>query len=135
MQPVNSRPKPKPMRILLLPITLLLASCSNFTDFLPTFTPHKIEIRQGNLITQDMRARIKAGMSEAQVKAILGAPLVADVYHAGRWDYLYRLEKQGKVETDQRLTLYFENGVLARIEDATPLLPSPVPIQETRNED
>ena len=123
------------MRILLLPITLLLASCSNFTDFLPTFTPHKIEIRQGNLITQDMRARIKAGMSEAQVKAILGAPLVADVYHAGRWDYLYRLEKQGKVETDQRLTLYFENGVLARIEDATPLLPSPVPIQETRNED
>lgn len=135
MLAVTSRPKPKPMRILLLPITLLLASCSNFTDFLPTFTPHKIEIRQGNLITQDMRARIKAGMSEAQVKAILGAPLVADVYHAGRWDYLYRLEKQGKVETDQRLTLYFENGVLARIEDATPLLPSPVPIQETRNED
>jgi outer membrane protein assembly factor BamE len=135
MQPVNSRPKPKPMRILLLPITLLLASCSNFADFLPTFTPHKIEIRQGNLVTQDMRARIKTGMSEAQVKAILGAPLIADIYHAGRWDYLYRLEKQGQVEVDQRLTLYFENGVLVRIDDATPLLPSPVPIQEIRNED
>ncbi|MHB1116482.1 outer membrane protein assembly factor BamE [Sideroxydans sp.] len=123
------------MRIVLIPISLLLASCSNFSNYLPTFTPHKIEIRQGNLITQDMRARIKLGMSEAQVKAVLGAPLIADTYHAGRWDYLYRLEKQGKVEADQRLTLYFENGVLTRIDDATPLLPSAVPIQEIKNED
>ncbi|MBA3023847.1 MAG: outer membrane protein assembly factor BamE [Gammaproteobacteria bacterium] len=123
------------MRIVLIPISLLLASCSNFSNYLPTFTPHKIEIRQGNLITQDMRARIKLGMSEAQVKAVLGAPLIADTYHAGRWDYLYRLEKKGKVEANQRLTLYFENGALARIDDATPLLPSAVPIQEMKNED
>jgi outer membrane protein assembly factor BamE len=123
------------MRILLLPMSLLLASCSNFTSYLPTFTPHKIEIRQGNLITQEMRARIKTGMSEAQVKAVLGAPLIADTYHAGRWDYLYRLDKQGKNEVNQRLTLYFENGVLARIDDASPLLPSAVPIQEMKDED
>lgn len=123
------------MRLLLLPITLLLASCSNFSSYLPTFTPHKIEIRQGNLITQEMRERIKVGMSEAQVKAVLGAPLIADPYHAGRWDYLYRLDKQGKTEVNQRLTLYFENGVLARIDDATPLLPRAVPIQEMKDED
>ncbi len=123
------------MRIVLIPISLLLASCSNFTNYLPTFTPHKIEIRQGNLITQDMRARIKIGMSEGQVKAVLGAPLIADTYHAGRWDYLYRLDKKGKTEVDQRLTLYFENGVLARIDDAMPLLPSAVPIQEMKDED
>ncbi len=124
-----------PMRILLLPLTLLLTACSNFSTYLPTFVPHKIEIRQGNLITQDMRARLQLGMSEAQVKAILGAPLITDVYHAGRWDYLYRLDKQGKTETDQRLTLYFEQGQLKRIDDATPLLPPPVPIQENVNED
>jgi outer membrane protein assembly factor BamE len=122
------------MRIILIPVSLLLASCSNFSNYLPTFTPHKIEIRQGNLITQDMRARIKLGMSEAQVKAALGAPLIADAYHAGRWDYLYRLDKQGKTEVDQRLTLYFEEGALARIVDVTPLLPSPVPIQEMKDE-
>jgi outer membrane protein assembly factor BamE len=123
------------MRIVLIPISLLLASCSNFSNYLPTFTPHKIEIRQGNLITQDMRARIRLGMSAVQVKAALGAPLIADTYHADRWDYLYRLEKHGKVEESQRLTLYFENGMLARIDDATPLLPSAVPIQEVKNED
>ncbi len=123
------------MRIVLIPISLLLASCSNFSSYLPTFAPHKIEIRQGNLITQDMRARIKLGMSESQVKSVLGAPLIADPYHAGRWDYLYRLDKQGKNEVDQRLTLYFDNGVLTRIDDATPLLPSAVPIQEMKDED
>lgn len=123
------------MRLILIPISLLLASCSNFSNYLPTFTPHKIEIRQGNLITQEMRARIKIGMSEAQVKAVLGAPLIADTYHAGRWDYLYRLEKKGKVEENQRLTLYFEKGMLVRIDDATPLMPTAVPIQEMKDED
>lgn len=122
------------MRILLLPISLLLVSCSNFSSYLPTFTPHKIEIRQGNLITQEMRERIKTGMSEAQVKSILGAPLIVDPYHAGRWDYLYRLDKQGKTEVNQRLTLYFESGTLVRIDDATPLLPTAVPIQEMKDE-
>ncbi|MFH2135899.1 MAG: outer membrane protein assembly factor BamE [Pseudomonadota bacterium] len=123
------------MRLILITISLLLASCSNFSNYLPTFTPHKIEIRQGNLITQEMRARIRIGMSETQVKAVLGAPLIADTYHAGRWDYLYRLEKKGKLEENQRLTLYFENGALVRIDDATPLLPTAVPIQEMKDED
>ena len=63
------------MRILIITVSVLLASCSNFSNYLPTFTPHKIEIRQGNLITQDMRDRIKVGMTQAQVKAVLGAPL------------------------------------------------------------
>ncbi len=118
------------MRILIVPVSLLLASCSNFSSYLPTFTPHKIEIRQGNLITQDMRDRIKTGMTQMQVKAVLGAPLINDLYHANRWDYIYRLEQQGKVVENQRLTLYFEQGVLTRIDDATPLKPSAAPAQE-----
>lgn len=113
-----------PMRIAALILLLPLAACSNFSNYLPTFTPHKIEIRQGNLITQDMRARIRPGMTQLQVKAVLGAPLIADPFHADRWDYLYRLERQGKVVQSQRLTLYFENGLLARIDDATPLATS-----------
>lgn len=114
------------MRTLIITISVLLASCSNFSNYLPTFTPHKIEIRQGNLITQDMRDRIKVGMTQAQVKAALGAPLINDVYHANRWDYLYRFEQKGIVRDEQRLTLYFEQGVLARIDDATPLAASAV---------
>ncbi|HLP99471.1 MAG TPA: outer membrane protein assembly factor BamE [Sideroxyarcus sp.] len=112
------------MRILIVLLSALLAACSNFSDYLPTFTPYKVEIRQGNLITQDMRAKLKPGMTQAQVKAALGAPLINDAYHANRWDYLYSLEQKGEVVENQRLTLYFENALLARIDDATPLKPA-----------
>ncbi|OIO12853.1 MAG: hypothetical protein AUJ80_00315 [Gallionellaceae bacterium CG1_02_60_325] len=109
------------MRIAILLFSVLLAACSDPGRYLPTFTPHKIDIRQGNLVTQEMRAKIKLGMNEGQVKAALGAPLLNDIYHPNRWDYLYRLEQAGEVSAQQRLTLYFENGRLARIDDATPL--------------
>ncbi len=112
------------MRIQIVLISALLASCSNASSYLPTFTPYKIDIRQGNLITQEMRAKLRLGMTEAQVKTVLGAPLINDPYHANRWDYFYSLEHQGKVVERQRLTLYFEKGALKRIDDATPLEPA-----------
>lgn len=118
------------MRIQIVLVSLLLAACSNMSTYLPTFTPYKVEIRQGNLITQDMRARIKLGMSQMQVKAALGAPLINDPYHAERWDYIYRLEERGELAENQRLTLYFDKGVLARIDDATPLKISATAKQE-----
>jgi outer membrane protein assembly factor BamE len=112
------------MRIQIVLVSVLLASCSNFSSYLPTFTPYKVEIRQGNLITQEMRAKIKVGMSQSQVKAALGAPLISDPYHANRWDYFYSLEQQGESVGRQRLTLYFDKDVLKRIDDVTPLQPA-----------
>jgi len=106
-------------------ISVLLASCA-----MPTFTPYKVEIRQGNLITPDMRARIKLGMTQAQVKAALGAPLINDPYHANRWDYLYRFETSGELKDNQRLTLYFAKDILKRIDDATPLTATGHSIEE-----
>jgi outer membrane protein assembly factor BamE len=116
------------MRIQILLVSVLLASCS-----LPTFTPYKVEVRQGNLITQDMRAKLKLGMSQARVKAVLGAPLISDPYHADRWDYVYRLETRGKLLENQRLTLYFKNDRLSRIDDATPLKPAGPDAEEKSN--
>ena len=113
------------MRIQLLLVSVLLASCS-----LPTFTPFKVEIRQGNLVTPDMRAKIKLGMTQAQVKAALGAPLINDPYHANRWDYVYRFYTNGELKDNQRLTLYFAKDVLKRIDDATPLVATGHAIEE-----
>jgi outer membrane protein assembly factor BamE len=121
------------MRIQIVLVSLLLAACSNMSTYLPTFTPYKVEIRQGNLITQDMRARIKLGMSQMQVRAALGAPLINDPYHADRWDYIYRLEEHSELVENQRLTLHFDKGVLARIDDATPLKPAGPDTQEKIN--
>ena len=104
------------MRITFIVIPLLLAACSGVAR-LPSFTPHKIDIRQGNLVTSEMRGKLKLGMSRAQVRAVLSTPLINDAFHANRWDYVYRLEQDNKLIEQQRMTIYFDGDALARIDD------------------
>lgn len=122
------------MRNKLIIVSVLLASCGSVSR-LPSFTPHKIEIRQGNLVLSEMRAKLRLGMSRSQVKAALGTPLVSDALHANRWDYVYRLEQDSKLIEQQRMTVYFDGDVLTRIDDGTmPPLPAssaladPIPV-------
>ncbi|MDH4292736.1 MAG: outer membrane protein assembly factor BamE, partial [Betaproteobacteria bacterium] len=58
--------------------TLLLAGCGNIPVVPPLLTPYKIDIQQGNYITQDMIAKLKPGMSRSQVRFALGTPLIVD---------------------------------------------------------
>ena len=108
------------MRFTIILITLLLASCGSFS--LPasftSLSAYKMDIRQGNLVTQEMRNTIKPGMSKAQVNYALGTPMIMDAFHANRWDYVYRLEQGRKLVDRQRLTLYFEGDNLVRIDDS-----------------
>lgn len=90
---------------------LLLSACS-FSDLLD---PYRVDIRQGNYVTQEMISQLKPGMTKDQVRFVLGTPLVADIFHAERWDYLYRF-KPGSGEVQQRhVSVYFEQGKLARV--------------------
>jgi outer membrane protein assembly factor BamE len=60
-------------------------------------------------------------MSKAQVRFALGTPLVVDPFHAERWDYVYVLQKGGKIVEQRRLIVLFENEKLLRLEgDVTP---------------
>ena len=124
------------MHVKLIIVALSLASCSGISK-LPSFTPHKIEINQGNLVTPDMRGKLKLGMSRSQVRALLGTPLITDAFHANRWDYAYRLEQSNKLIDQQRMTLYFEGESLTRIDDSNmPALPPvdvPVPVDPATN--
>jgi len=100
--------------LLTLPI-LLLAACSNTPDITSRLSPYRIDVRQGNYVTQDMVAKLKPGMSREQVRFALGTPLVADMFHADRWDYVYRFQP-GKGEAQlRRLVVFFEDGKLARV--------------------
>jgi outer membrane protein assembly factor BamE len=101
------------MRISIIIFSFLLASCS-------LLIPHKLEIRQGNLITPEMLARVKVDMTQQQVKTLLGTPLLSDPLHANRWDYIYRFSQEGKLIEEKRLSLYFENDILKKIDDAIP---------------
>lgn len=106
------------MRIKLILISTLLASCSYLSS--PVLSPYKMDIRQGNYITAEMRERLKLGMSKQQVRYVLGTPLIHDAFHGNRWDYLYRLEQRGEVVEKQRLTLYFEGENLVRMDEGKP---------------
>lgn len=110
-----------------LPVLVLLAS------MLVSCSSYKMDIRQGNYVTADMRAKLKLGLSKQQVKYVLGTPMISDVFHADRWDYVYLLERAGKLTEQQRLTLYFKGENLARIEDATPVQPAAATTEDQSN--
>lgn len=84
---------------------------------------HKIEIQQGNIITQEMVDQLKPGMTKRQVRFVLGTPLVADTFNQNRWDYFYsKRDPKGKV-TQERITVLFENDTLSHI--AGDFVPNP----------
>ncbi len=104
------------MRFILILLPLLLASCSDFSTSM--LSSYKMDIRQGNVVTAEMLDKLKVGMSKAQVRYVLGTPLIHDVFHDNRWDYVYRLEQHRELVEQKRLTLYFEGDNLVRIDDS-----------------
>ena len=88
------------------------ASCRR----IPGVTPYRIEIQQGNFISQEMVAQLKPGMSKEQVRLALGTPLLNDIFHADRWDYVYWRERPGAKREQRKLTVFFEDGKLTRLD-------------------
>lgn len=78
-------------------------------------TPYKIDVRQGNYVTQEMVAQLKPGMTRDQVKFVLGSPLVADMFHADRWDYVYHFQPGKGAAQQRRLVVFFEDDKLAKV--------------------
>jgi len=98
--------------LLLLPF---LAACSSAPQITNYLSPYRIDVRQGNFVTQEMVAQLKPGLSREQVRFILGSPLVADMFHADRWDYVYRFQP-GRGEAQQRrLAVFFQDNKLTRV--------------------
>jgi outer membrane protein assembly factor BamE len=103
---------------IILLLSVALSGCATDNGFwslnnLPLV--YKIDIQQGNLITQDMVAQLQAGMDKDKVRLILGTPLLEDTFHADRWDYIYSLQKGGEKREQRRITLYFNGDKLQRI--------------------
>lgn len=103
-----------------------LAGCQALqrTDsFMGLITPYRIDIVQGNAVTQEQVAQLKPGMSRLQVRDVLGTPLLADPFHANRWDYLFTLRRPGAQAQRRSVIVHFESDVVSSI-DAPPDLPT-----------
>ena len=71
---------------------------------------YKIDIQQGNVVTQDMINQLRPGMTRRQVRFIMGNPLLTDTFHADRWDYLYSLQPGGGERQQERVSLIFNES-------------------------
>ncbi|MGH6628056.1 MAG: outer membrane protein assembly factor BamE [Burkholderiaceae bacterium] len=97
-----------------------LAACAGFDNashrVAGLVTPYKVEVVQGNFVSREQVQALQAGMSRAQVRDLLGTPLLTSVFHADRWDYVFTLRRQGVEPQARKLAVFFKDDVLERFE-------------------
>jgi len=99
--------------------TLLASGCTTVDTYMPTlrsFGVYKLDINQGNYLSQDMVDRLKVGQTKQQVRQLLGTPLLVSPFRESRWDYVYEFTRQGRVVEHRTFTVYFVDDKLARWE-------------------
>jgi outer membrane protein assembly factor BamE len=117
--PTLVRTSRRAARAALVLAAICAGGCASLDEYMPTirsFGVYKIDINQGNYLSQDMVDKLKVGMTKPQVQGILGTPLIASPFRENRWDYTYEFTRQGKVREHRQFTAYFADGKLARWE-------------------
>lgn len=120
-----------PLRLArILPIAacaLLLAGCSsNRQESSGLFSPYRIDLPQGNYVTREMLDQVQPGMTRDQVRAAIGSPLLAPVFRADRWDYVFRYQLPSGRAEQRKVTVRFKDDQVAAIEaDELPLREDP----------
>lgn len=83
---------------------------------LGSLSPYRIDIQQGNFVSREMVDQLREGMTREQVRFVLGTPLLNDIFHDNRWDYVFRLQKGSGAVISSRVAVHFEGDRLVRIE-------------------
>ncbi len=96
--------------IIILFIVPLLNGCSSWGEFSLVHSP---DIEQGNIITPEMVALLQPGMSQRQVLFALGSPMLTDVFHGTRWDYLLSIKRRNQAVEIKRFSVFFEDDLLS----------------------
>jgi outer membrane protein assembly factor BamE len=110
--------------------SLILVSCSTILNNLPGV--YTLEIQQGNIIDQAMIDQLRPGMNKRQVLYIMGSPMLDDIFHKNRWDYLYSDQRDGGDRVQKQISLFFENDQIAGIQGD--FRPSAAPVIKTSGE-
>lgn len=112
----------------MLPAALsLIGGCAtraqSSDSFFGLITPYRIDIVQGNAVTREQAALVKPGMTRTQVRELLGAPMLTDLFHANRWDYIFTIRRPGTEAQRRSVVAHFEGNLLTRL-DLPEVLPS-----------
>ena len=116
--------------VALLAAAALATGCSTIDSYAPTlrsFGVYKLDINQGNYISQDEVDKLRVGQTRQQVKLVLGTPLIESIFRNDRWDYSYLFIRQGRMVEQRNFTVYFVDDKVARWEgDEVPPPPAQV---------
>jgi outer membrane protein assembly factor BamE len=93
---------------------------------------HKIVVQLGNYVTQDVAARLRVGMTKAEVRQVLGTPLLADAFHANRWDYYFSNSIRGRHEDSKLFSVFFQDDKVVSFSGGTQP-PAPPPVNTNAN--
>jgi outer membrane protein assembly factor BamE len=100
-------------------LLIFVIGCANFglaacgVERIPGI--YRIDIQQGNVVTQDMLAKLKPGMSKEQVGFVLGSPLLVDTFQPDRWHYIYSFKPGNRNRTQRTIIVWFEDDKLTHI--------------------
>ena len=109
----------------LVGVAIALTGCNSLQvsdSFLGVITPYRIDIVQGNVVTTEQAALVKPGMNRAQVRDVLGTPMLTDIFHADRWDYVFTIKRPGTEPQRRTLVASFDGDKLIKLD--APDLPS-----------
>ena len=95
-------------------LSLMLISCATVMDSMPGI--YRLEVQQGNIVDQSMVDQLKPNMSKRQVLYIMGSPMLIDVFHRTRWDYIYSDQPSGEARVQKHISLFFENDQIVGIQ-------------------
>ena len=98
-------------KLIAITLFIILAGCSG-----RLFTVHKIDVQQGNAIDPEKVAQLQVGMNKEQVRFLMGTPLITDVFHPDRWDFVYHLIPDFGDKERRHVAVHFEGDIVASIE-------------------
>lgn len=88
--------------------------CAAFILTISACSIHQLDVQQGNVITNDMTDKLKIGMDKAQVRFILGTPLISDPFHKNRWDYVFSLDSDSNKKKSTHITVFFQDNKVVK---------------------
>lgn len=94
--------------ISLVLIGMLLSGCS-------LFRTHKMDVEQGNIIKESDVEKLHVGMSESQVKDVMGNPVLVNIFTPNRLDYIYTFRAGYGRPIEKRVICVFQNGRLKEV--------------------
>ena len=105
------------MKKLLIIITCITSVCMTGCSITEWRLVHRIDVQQGNVVTQEMVALLRLGMDKKKVRYVMGTPIIRDTFHANRWDYLYTFREGGAGSTERRVVtvVFNETGRLTAL--------------------